>query len=357
MKWKKVLPCISFMLVFLSSHAQETSIDEKKYILVGGIEQWITIKGDDRSNPVILLLHGGPGSPISPYSEGIFGDWEINFTLVNWDQRGAGKTFGRNAPAVVDEDYFQANPLSLEQMTADGIEVSEYVRKYLGRDKIILFGTSWGSALGASMAIKRPDIYYAYVGHSQLVTPSEDIIQVFHATSQLAYQQNDSTAVELLKSIGTPPYHSAKHMGQLLRIVKKYEYQNATPAPDSWWAIASEYDNKAAEMDRYNGDDYSFVYYTGHQQLGINGMINTINFLEDGIKFDIPVVLIQGEEDILTPLSITSKYFDKIESPEKALVVVPGAAHGLNPSVVDAAYNLILEKILPTVNNGTDTRK
>lgn len=242
-------------------------------------------------------------------------------------------------------------------MTADGIEVTEYVRKYLGRDKIILFGTSWGSALGASMAIKRPDIYYAYVGHSQLVTPSEDIIQAFHTTSRLAYQQNDSTAVELLKSIGAPPYHSAKHMGQLLRIVKKYEYQNATPAPESWGAIASAYDNKAEEMDRYNGDDYSFVYYAGHQPLGIKGMIDTIRFLEDGAKFDIPVYLIQGEEDILTPLITTSKYFDKIESPEKALVVIPGAAHGFNSSVVNAAYKLILEKILPTENNGTDTRK
>src|SRR5690606_35325468 len=123
MKWKKMLNCISFMLVFSSSHAQESSIDEMKYILGGGIEQWITIKGNDRSNPVILFLHGGPGSPIIPYSEGIFGDWEKNFTLVNCDQRGAGTTFGRNAPAVVDENYFQANPLSLEQMTADGIEV------------------------------------------------------------------------------------------------------------------------------------------------------------------------------------------------------------------------------------------
>ena len=242
-------------------------------------------------------------------------------------------------------------------MTADGIEISEYLCGYLGQDKIILFATSWGSALGASMAIRRPDLYYAYVGHSQLVTPSEDIIQVFHTTSQLAYQQNDSTAVQLLESIGEPPYHSAKNLGHLLRIVKKYEHQNATPAPESWWTIALGYDNKAAEMDRYNGDDYSFVYYAGHQPLGINGMINTINIPKEGTKFDIPVYLIQGEEDILTPLNIASTYFDRIESPEKMLVVIPDAAHGLNSSVVDAAYQLMREKILPRVHNGKDERK
>ena len=295
-------------------------------------------------------MHGGPGSPLSPYSEAIFGDWEKDFTLVNWDQRGSGRTFGRYAPAEVDEEYWQANPLTFVQMTADGIEISEYVRKYLGKDQIILFGTSWGSALGASMAIKRPDLYYAFVGHARLVNPSEDLIQVYQTTRQLAHQLNDSTAVELLESLGPPPYRSAKHMGQLLRIVKKFEQENATPAPELWWETASEYDNEADERARYNGDDYSFIYYTGDHLLSINGMNTTINFLQDGKSFHIPVYLIQGEEDILTPLNITAAYFEKIEAPRKELVVVSGAAHGFNQSIIDTAYQLLTEKILSLIN-------
>lgn len=351
MKWKTPLAGIAFMFTVSFSNAQNASIDEKRYIKVEGIEQWITIKGEDRSNPVLFLLHGGPGSPGSPFSEAIFKDWEKDFILVNWDQRGAGRTFGHNAPEEVDENYWIQNPLTVEQMTADGIAVSEYLCQYLHKDKIILFGTSWGSILGVRMAIKRPDLYHAYVGHSQLVNPSEDIIQVFHKTNQLAHERNDSTAIELLKSVGPPPYHQANHLGQLLRIIKEYEYGNSIPAPAYWWEIPPEYDNETDELHRYNGDDYSFVYYAGHKPLGIKGMNTSVNFMEDGRKFNVPVYLVQGEEDILTPMAITVKYFEKIQAPDKKLVAVPATAHGFNQLAIEATYTLLSEEILPSIQN------
>jgi len=351
MKWKIPLAGIIFILTVSFCNAQNAAIDEQKYIKVEGIEQWITIKGEDRSNPVIFLLHGGPGSPSSPFSEAIFGDWEKDFILVNWDQRGTGRTFGRSAPEEVDENYWIQNPLTLEQMTADGIAVSEYLCQYLRKDKIILFGTSWGSILGVKMAIKRSDLYHAYMGHAQLVNPSEDLIQVFHKTNQLAHERNDSTAIELLRSFGPPPYHQAKQLGQLLRIIKEYEYENSIPAPAYWWEIPPAYDNETDELHRYNGDDYSFLYYAGHKPLGIKGMNTAVNFMEDGRKFNIPVYLVQGEEDILTPLAITVKYFEKIEAPDKKLVVVPATAHGFNQPVIDAVYTLLSEKILPPIQN------
>lgn len=348
MEMRRLLIGTALTLTISFSVAQEISIEENKYVRIGDIEQWITIKGENRSNPVLLLLHGGPGSPSSPFSEAIFGDWEKDFILVNWDQRGAGRTFGRNTPEKVDEDYWIENPLTIEQMTADGIEVSEYLRKHLGKEKIILLGTSWGSVLGVKMAQLRPDLYYAYIGHSQLVNPSADIVQVYHNTAEFAQQNSDSTSLELLKSLGSPPYHNAKHMGQLLRIVKQYELKNSIPAPDSWSEIAREYDRETDASYRYDGDDYSFIHYVGHKPLGIEGMISTINLMEDGREFEIPVYLIQGEKDILTPLSLTAKYFEEIKAPEKELIVIPGAAHGFNQSVRDVAYRLLSQKIRPS---------
>jgi len=337
------------MLSPLFSVAQETSIDEKKFVVIGGIEQWITIKGTDMADPVILFIHGGPGSPSSPYSEAIFGDWENDFILANWDQRGTARTFGRNAPQEPDEDYWIENPLTLEQMTTDGVEVSEYLKGYLGKEKIILLGSSWGSVLATKMALLRPEIFYAYIGHSQVVNPAKDIVHIYHKMIELARQKEDSETLEVLKYHGVPPYQNAKHTGQLMRIIKKYEHENSVPSPEFWWKIPSEYDNEKDEQHRYNGDDYSFIHYAGHNPLGIIGMNASVNFMKETTNFQIPVYLIQGEKDILTPLDITEKYYEKITAPEKELFVVPGAAHGFNQAIIEEHQKVLLERILPGI--------
>ena len=84
-------------------------IHEENFIKINGIEQWVTIHGES-TRPVILFLHGGPGSPISPYSNALFSDWEKDFIIVQWDQRGTGKTYSRTAPDELTPAFQQANP-------------------------------------------------------------------------------------------------------------------------------------------------------------------------------------------------------------------------------------------------------
>ncbi|MBC5775306.1 alpha/beta hydrolase [Pontibacter sp. KCTC 32443] len=328
--------------------AQTKSVNEEKFISIGGIEQWVTISGEDKTKPVILFLHGGPGSTMSQYDDAIYGHWKKDFVLVYWDQRGAGRTFGRNAPAEVTEDYWIENPLTVEQMTADGIELSEYLIKHLGKQKIILIGTSWGSILGAKMALARPDLFAAYIGHAQVVNFSEGMAHAYTSVSKMAQDANDQESVDKLKALGPPPYEDARKEGQLMRIIKKYEKQNSVPAPASWWKLASAYDNEKDAQDRYNGDDYSFLYFAGHKQMGIKAMGAGVNFMKDGLHYKIPVYFIQGEEDILTPKELTKAYFDKVRAPKKEFVLVPGAAHGHNQAVVDAQYKVVKEHLAST---------
>ena len=125
-----------FLIIPLPINAQP-KIHEQNFILINGIEQWVTIKGES-SKPVVLFLHGGPGSPMSPYSDSLFKDWEKNFIIVQWDQRGTGKTFGKIAPEELTPEYLKSNPLTVEQMTTDGIQLSEYLIKTFGKQKIIL---------------------------------------------------------------------------------------------------------------------------------------------------------------------------------------------------------------------------
>ena len=308
-------------------------ISEEKFLLINGIEQWVTIKGDS-AKPVILFLHGGPGSTMSPYADHVYQAWEKDFLIVHWDQRGAGKTYGRTAPEELTPEFLQANPLTLAQMADDGIALSEYLLSHLEKEKIILFGTSWGSALGVAIATKRPDLFYAYVGHSQIVNPASDNA-LYAKVHQLATAANDTVSLGKLDEIGKPPYGRARTVGQLWRVVKKYESQNSQPAPEFWFVPMSDYANASDEQHRSDGDDYSFVNFVGDTVLGVSAMRAGINFLETSVDFKIPVYLIQGEEDILTPKESTRAYFDKLKAPEKEYILLPKTAHGFNQRVMN----------------------
>lgn len=333
------MPFFCFSQLKKNDSNLKNQISEEKYVLINGIEQWITIKGNP-SKPIILFIHGGPGSPISPYVDVLYKDLEKDFIIVQWDQRGTGRTYGHNSPPEeLTPDYLKANPLTLEQMTNDGIEVSKYLLKHLDKQKIILTGTSWGSALAVKIATKKPDLFYAYVGHSQIVNPSIDA-EFYAKIYKMAEDKNDKESLEILNSIGKPPYSRAKNVGLLFRVLKKYERANSTPAPDNWFKLAPDYDNEIDNKNRADGDDYSFVNYVGDDKLGVHSMISTINLMRDNLDFKIPVYLIQGKEDIMTPKENSKKYFNKIKAPTKEYYLLPESAHGFNQSVVETQYKI-----------------
>jgi pimeloyl-ACP methyl ester carboxylesterase len=140
------------------------AIDDSRYVEIGGIEQWITIRGEDRRNPVLLFLHGGPGDATNPWGYVTFRSWLKAFTVVQWDQRGAGRTLGKNGAS-------SAPSITVAHMAQDGIELAEFLRKTLQKDKIIVVGHSFGSILGVFMVKSRPDLFYAFVGTGQVADP------------------------------------------------------------------------------------------------------------------------------------------------------------------------------------------
>ena len=148
-------------------------IDEATYVEIGAIEQWITIRGENRNNPVLLFLHGGPGDATNPWGYAAFRSWLKYFTLVQWDQRGAGRTFGRNGAS-------SASTITPDRMVQDGIELSELLKKRLHKDKILLVGHSWGSVLGFFMVKARPDLFSAFIGTGQVAAE-------FSRSSAVAY--------------------------------------------------------------------------------------------------------------------------------------------------------------------------
>src|SRR5262245_33318307 len=137
-------------------------IDEQGFVKIGGIDQWISIRGEDRNNPVLVLVHGGPGAIYSIFTP-LLRFWEPFFTIVQWDQRGAGKTFRKNGKTG-------SGALTFDRLARDGIELAHYLRGHLDQKRLILMGSSVGSIIGTTMAKWRPDLFSAYVGAVQHVS-------------------------------------------------------------------------------------------------------------------------------------------------------------------------------------------
>jgi proline iminopeptidase len=133
-------------------------VERLEKLRIGGIDQWASIRGTDKRNPVILLIHGGPGYISMPMSWWFTRGWEEYFTVVQWDQRGAGKTYLLNDPSKI------APTLTPERMIADTEEIAAWARKEFGKDKIFVLGHSWGSYLGLELAKRHPDWLHAYIG-------------------------------------------------------------------------------------------------------------------------------------------------------------------------------------------------
>ena len=201
---------------------------------IGGIEQWITIKGESCANPVILFIHGGPGNTLSPYADNVFGSWQKHYTLVQWDQRGAGRTYARNPPR-------EGSTLTIDRMRDDGLEVAEYVIRRLGRKKVIVVGGSWGSVLGVHMVKSRPDLFQAYVGFAQVVSNPENQAAAYEKVIALARASGDRATVTTLDALGSPPWKDPRSYGIFRRATRVYEAKTTDAAPASWWVRRPEY--------------------------------------------------------------------------------------------------------------------
>jgi len=310
-------------------------VDDKGMVKIGGIQQWVTASGRDCANPVVLILHGGPGNPITPYAKSLYGSWEKDFTIVHWDQRGAGKTYGANKPS---ED----EPLTLEQMRDDGIAVTEYILKKYGKRQVGLIGASWSSILGVYMIKARPELFEAYVGAAQLVSYKENPISTYNKLLTLVRKANDSESLGKLEALGTPPWTDPRSFGIMRRVIRKYENMVTEPAPKAWWKPAAEYATPEYMADYEGGEDYSYIQFVGMKG---DGMYSHLDLPRLGTAFKVPFFLLQGEEDLLTTPEVARRYFDSISAPQKEFIVLPRVGHDPNPTLVAAQYKLLKEHV------------
>lgn len=308
-------------------------IDEAKYIEIGGLQQWVTIRGEDRSNPVLLFLHGGPGDATNPWGYAGFRSWLEKFTVVQWDQRGAGRTLGKNGASL-------GPTITVDQMVRDGIELTELLRTTLGQDKVILVGHSWGSILGVLMVKARPDLFRAFVGTGQVaVDPAKSYAVAYSELLAAAVRRGDQQAVRELKGIGPPPWGD----GRGYRVQRKWA--NLFEGADRFLASML---GLAFTAPGYSPRDVSD--WLDGQRLSAERLVpqtRTIDEAALGGQFSVPVFVIQGAEDYTTPTSLARTFVSSIRAPKKEFVAIEGAGHFAVFMKSDAFLNELVARVLP----------
>jgi pimeloyl-ACP methyl ester carboxylesterase len=296
--------------------ATPAGIDDALFVEIGGAQHWITIRGRDRANPVMLVLHGGPGSAIAGLAPS-FVPWEQDFTLVQWDQPGAGRTFraaGRSIPAN----------LGVESMARDGVELAEWLRRRLGQDRIILLGWSWGSILGVHMVKARPDLFAAYVGTGQVVAMQQGEAVAYDNVLTKARQRGDTAALAELEAIGAPPYGALTELETQRKWAAMYELDRSLVAAVVVPQLFAPRTTLADLYDLARGTIASTTHFVGPD---MTGPITEIDLRRLGLDFALPMFVVQGVEDDFTPAALSLAWVDAISAPRKEFVAIENAGH------------------------------
>jgi pimeloyl-ACP methyl ester carboxylesterase len=284
-------------------------VDEASYVSIGGIEQWVTIRGEDRGNPVLLFLHGGPGDVTNPWSFAMFAPWETHFTVVQWDQRGAGRTLSKSGPTI-------GTTMTLDRMTQDGIELTDYLCKHLGKRKVILVAHSFGTILGLRMIRQRPALFFAYVGTGQVADETQNYTAAYEALSKKARDSGNQRALDELKSIGPPPYANGQGYGVQRKWANRFEGADRFLYGTLGLALVAPGHSVQDLNDAIDGQMLSGDRLVPQTQ--------SATMKDLGLKFAIPMFFFEGTEDFTTPTELARKYLDAIQAPRKDFVPISG---------------------------------
>jgi pimeloyl-ACP methyl ester carboxylesterase len=309
-------------------------IVEQRFVRIGGIEQWIQIRGEDRENPVLLVLHGGPGWPNAVFTLPLR-PWEQHFTVVQWDHRGAGKTLGRNGKAGSGE-------MTFDRRVADAIEVVDFLRDRLGKDKVILLAESMGTLTGTPLVKHRPDLFHALVATDLYVDMARNEALKRQMTLDRLRAAGDSKGVAALERIGGDP---TRWDLRAWNTNMGWAFKTNLPTPNL--------DRKLLFPLALSSPIYTLRdLYT----LGMGFLWSTAQMFEEikpydarrlGTRFEIPFFLFQGESDVITLTSLATEYFTEVEAPAKELVLIKDAGHFAAFTQPDRFLTELLTRVRP----------
>ena len=304
---------------------------------INGTDQWVLIRSEDAANPVVLFLHGGPGTSQLTLMRRNTQPLEKNFTVVNWDQRLAGKSF------AAGRDH---EKLKIRQYVDDVIELSTYLTRRFGKRKIVLAGHSWGSVIGILAAAERPDLFSAYVGIGQMSRMLESERLSYAWTLDRASRADDERSVRKLHEMGPPPYTGdwrSKFLTQR-RILGKYGGEFFGSRIGAFGVVVKNliFSTEYTLADRFN-------YFRGILQSSeaIMPELLQVDLFKRAPELRVPVFFCLGRHDHEVPSTLSARYFQALKAPKKRLVWFERSAHMPNTEEREKFNRFMIDEVLP----------
>ncbi|MGK5730251.1 alpha/beta fold hydrolase [Streptomyces sp. URMC 124] len=310
-------------------------IDEQGFVRIGGIDQWISIRGEDLNNPVMLELHGGPGASHSIYGPRTR-SWEKHFTIVRWDMRGTGKTLGRTGADGQGE-------ITFTRMYEDALEVTWHVRTRLGADRVVLVASSFGSVFGLRLARRHPELYAAYVGTDQNLHGGgrDDFAhRALLARLRAAGKRKEADTVE-----GMGPDARARTAEQHAAYAKITAGSEPLTLATMKSVVMKSLWSSPLHSLRELGDLAKGMKLSA----GIVPETAAFDDWADGTRFDLPFFVFQGDRDPFTPPERAQRFVDAVQAPVKDFALIEDAGHFASFRHPDRFLDLMLTKVRPVV--------
>jgi pimeloyl-ACP methyl ester carboxylesterase len=287
------------------------SIAEIERIRIGGINQYLMIRGNNIKNPVILFVHGGPGQSEIGYIRQSQKELEEKFVVVRWDQRGSGLSASKDIPK---------ESLNINILVSDTNEITEYLIKRFNQPKILIAGHSWGTIIATNAVKNTPEKYLAYIGVGQFVDAKEGEKISYDYTTSEAKKQNNMKVINKLEKIGPPPYTADDFLirAQCLSMLGCVFKTDPTINMGKTLMLSPEYTLLTKLSYMKNALASSKI---------LAPEILQVKFLEDIKEFKVPVYFLMGKYDYHTPTAMVEKFYNQLQAPKKDLILFEKSAH------------------------------
>ena len=317
------------------------SIDEGRFVEVGGLQQWVTVRGADAANPALMIVTGA-GAAFSPMAP-LFEPWEQAFTLVQWDQPGAGATLARGGAAP--------EPFTYDRLARDGLAVADWACGRLGLPSLGLFAISGGSVTGLKMVNASPRRIGAYVGNGQIVDWAAQEAESYRIILARARAAGDAAAAAEIEGVGPPPWTDVQG-----DIVKGKHANAMTPAEQAALAPALMARLREPPPDaRYvaRGLPQVDVYaasLAAYQRL--KPELAGFRARDLGLAFEAPMVFLQGAQDAHTPAAAVRAYAGEIAAPAVVYEEIEEGGH-MSTFLVARLLDLLVREVRPLLAGGS----